>query len=253
MNIRKSSLLTGVFVAGLGLLSVIVGMYSYIGEKPLDNALIAVAIMFAGVLLSQGNVYLAKRCGWKRWKAYIVSGVLMVIAAFSAVDFWGILPQVGEARLWFNVAVSCAFSSLMVALFAAHGMFTDSEIENQIRKAFPKFRFVPEGCILNRSTWNADPDFLLACEPQRWTTVRAFVGAGNCVAGVLSAVMANPSIRMRYRSLSFFPEEGTKTLPSGKLIRRCVAVADKTSTEMVFVLDPKLGEGIVLEAPYVGA
>lgn len=247
-NIKKSSLLQGVFCVGIGLLSTIVAIYSYIGEKPFNSAITAVCLMLASVLLSGANVWLTQHKRWKRWTAYVVPGMFLIATAAAAYNLWDFLPLAVGAQWWFNVSVSVAFASMLVALITAHFVFDDGLLERAIRAVIPSFCFVSDRHVMNQARWSHDPDLLLRHLPQH-RPIHAFKGAGpDDVVRVLYAMMSWFMNQRIYLSLEFDPNQGTQKLPSGKLVHRCVAASSERKVSFACVLDPEKGEGIVIES-----
>jgi len=247
-NIKKSSLLQGVFCAGIGLLTLLVATYSYVGEKPLNSAITAVCLMLGSVLLSGANVWLTKRHSWKQWTAYVTPGTFLVVATAAAYNLWDLLPGAVLEQWWFNVSISVAFASMLVSLLTAHFVFDSGELERAIRMAIPGFRFVPDHYVMGKGRWCHDQDLLLAHAPQH-RTIQAFVGAGKDVVALLSAMMSTLMKERGYLSLAFNPEEGTQRLRSGKLMHSCIASASaETRFKFDFILDPENGEGIIIES-----
>jgi hypothetical protein len=248
-NTKKTTLLKSAFCTGIGLLATLVATYSYVGEKPLSNAIKAMCVMLGSVILSGLNVMFVQRRSYKSWTAYCTSAASLLVAAVAAYSLWDYIPHTVEARWWFNVSVSIAFASLLVTLFTAHFVFENHEVEVEVRKALPEFRFVSDSTVMSTGRWAHDLDLLLEYSPQR-QTIQAFVGAGTDIVVLMSAMMAALVKQGLFSILHFDPDRETQRLKSGKLIRSCIAAASAgIKVKFDFILDPEKNEGIVIQSP----
>lgn len=229
-------------------LSILVAVYSYIGENPQQKSITAVCMMLLGVMLSVGGVWLTNLYKWKMWVAYIVPSILVCASGVAMYAIGDFIPNRVDADMWLCVLLCMTTSSVVLVLYTTHVTFEYYATERHMRDKIPDFKIVSSETVMNQECWNADPDLLLSCAPQRGA-LNAFVGAGNDIVVLIAAFVTSPRAKALYGVFSF-PDQETFVLPSGKHMRRCIALRKDDSSTVIFsfILDPNRGDGVVMTA-----